>query len=96
MERRELLKLLGALASLPLAGVRGAERPASGRARGAIGLQLYTVRSLMARDVEGTLAAVAEIGYREVELAGLEDVADRELGGGVGLVGIEHAGGVRG
>ena len=71
MERREVLKLFGALASLPLAGVRGAERPASGAARGAIGLQLYTVRSLMARDVEGTLAAVAEIGYREVELAGL-------------------------
>ncbi len=32
-----------------------------------IGLQLYTVRAEMARDVEGTLARVAEIGYREVE-----------------------------
>lgn len=42
------------------------------RARlGAIGLQLYTVRGLMDRDVEGTVAAVAGIGYREVELAGL-------------------------
>ena len=34
------------------------------------GLQLYTVRSLMARDVERTLAAVARIGYREMEFAG--------------------------
>ena len=34
------------------------------------GLQLYTLRSLMARDVERTLAAVARIGYGEVEFAG--------------------------
>jgi sugar phosphate isomerase/epimerase len=37
---------------------------------GAIGIQAYTVRSLMQRDVAGTLAALAAIGYREVELAG--------------------------
>ena len=36
----------------------------------AIGLQLYTVRSLMSKDVEGTLATVAGVGYREVEFAG--------------------------
>lgn len=35
-----------------------------------IGLQLYTVRSAMQRDVEATLRAVAQIGYREVEFAG--------------------------
>jgi sugar phosphate isomerase/epimerase len=35
-----------------------------------IGLQLYTVRNEMARDVEGTLKRVAELGYREVEFAG--------------------------
>lgn len=35
-----------------------------------IGVQLYTVRSLMAEDVAGTLDAVAEIGYDEVEFAG--------------------------
>lgn len=34
------------------------------------GLQLYTVRSLMAADVERTLADVARIGYEEVEFAG--------------------------
>lgn len=35
------------------------------------GLQLYTLRSLMEEDVEGTLAAVAGMGYGEVEFAGL-------------------------
>lgn len=36
----------------------------------AIGLQLYTVRELMERDLAGTLAAVAAIGYSQVEFAG--------------------------
>lgn len=35
-----------------------------------VGLQLYTVRSLMTKDMPGTLAAVAKLGYREVEFAG--------------------------
>ena len=34
------------------------------------GIQLYTVRSLMAKDVEGTLAALGQMGYKEVEFAG--------------------------
>lgn len=32
-----------------------------------IGVQLYTVRGEMKRDFDGTLARVAELGYREVE-----------------------------
>ena len=35
-----------------------------------VGVQLYTVRNDLARDFEGTLSRVAEIGYREVEFAG--------------------------
>ncbi len=35
-----------------------------------IGVQLYTVRDALAKDFEGTLARVAKIGYKEVELAG--------------------------
>ena len=35
-----------------------------------IGIQLYTVRSLMEKDFEGTLAQIATIGYAEVEFAG--------------------------
>ena len=34
-----------------------------------IGLELYTVRDLLAKDYEGTLAKVAAIGYKEVEAA---------------------------
>jgi sugar phosphate isomerase/epimerase len=39
-----------------------------------IGVQLYTVRDRMREDVPTTLATVAEIGYREVETAGLFDL----------------------
>jgi sugar phosphate isomerase/epimerase len=44
-----------------------------------IALQLYTVRHLTAVDLPGTLRAVADAGYRSVELAGLPDIAPREL-----------------
>ncbi len=44
-----------------------------------IGLQLYTVRSLLKNDFEGTLAKVAEAGYREVELAGLFDRSPQDV-----------------
>ena len=45
----------------------------------AIGVQLYTVRSVMATDPEGTLATIADIGYEEVELAGLYGMSAREM-----------------
>jgi len=35
-----------------------------------VGLQLYTVRELLKQDFDGTIAKVAQIGYREVEFAG--------------------------
>jgi sugar phosphate isomerase/epimerase len=35
-----------------------------------VGLQLYTVRDLMKNDFDGTIAGVAQIGYKEVEFAG--------------------------
>lgn len=45
-------------------------RPRPRRALERIGLQLYTVRGQLARDLDRTLARVAEIGYHEVEFAG--------------------------
>ena len=51
----------------PVAGARVAGAP---DAIERIGLQLYTVRSLMTQDMPGTIAAVAAAGYREVEFAG--------------------------
>ena len=45
--------------------------PASSSQRiDAVGLQLYTVRDEMQKNVEATLARVAQIGYKEVEFAG--------------------------
>jgi sugar phosphate isomerase/epimerase len=37
---------------------------------GKVGLQLYTVRTEMPKDFDGTIAKVAETGYKEVEFAG--------------------------
>src|SRR5262245_8235575 len=63
--RRELLASLVAVAA-SWAG----PSPAGGERSTPIGVQLYTVRSLLEKDFDGTLAALAAIGYREVELAG--------------------------
>jgi len=44
-----------------------------------IGLQLYTVRDAMEQDFHGTIARVASIGYKEVELAGFAQAANGEV-----------------
>lgn len=46
-----------------------------------LGVQLYTVRTLMERDVAATLGAVAGIGYAEVETAGLYGLAPEAFRG---------------
>ncbi|HEY6807496.1 MAG TPA: sugar phosphate isomerase/epimerase [Gemmatimonadales bacterium] len=46
---------------------------------GRVGLQLYTLRDKMKSDVEGTLARVAETGYREVEFAGYFDKTPAQI-----------------
>jgi len=70
--RRAVVKAMAALAA---AGVAPRAARAFGHALPPdhierIGVQLYTVRSLMAKDLAGTLAAVAAAGYTEVEFAG--------------------------
>jgi sugar phosphate isomerase/epimerase len=44
-----------------------------------IGMQLYTVRDAMAKDVDGTLARVAAIGFKEVEFAGYFDKTPQQI-----------------
>lgn len=44
-----------------------------------IGLQLYTVRSEMQKDFEGTIAKVAQIGYKEVEFAGYFNHSPKDI-----------------
>ena len=56
-----LLPRLASAASIEHAGARRIER---------IGLQLYTVRRAMQKDLEGTIAAVAAAGIKELEFAG--------------------------
>ncbi|MFA6168551.1 MAG: sugar phosphate isomerase/epimerase [Gemmatimonadaceae bacterium] len=68
--RRDAVRTLAALAA---AGLFPRTTRAGASAPGVIeriGLQLYTVRSLMTKDMPGTMAAVAAAGYREVEFAG--------------------------
>lgn len=69
MNRREAIGVLGAGCSL-LGGApwRIARIPTARLGR--IGIQLYTLRRDLARDVEGTLTKVAGIGFTEVEFAG--------------------------
>jgi hypothetical protein len=44
-----------------------------------VGLQLYTVRDLMKQDFEGTIAKVAQTGYKEVEFAGYFGKSPQEV-----------------
>jgi sugar phosphate isomerase/epimerase len=66
--RRAFFGQVAAGAVISAAGARAAERKLD-----KLGLQLYTVRTEMARDFDGTLARVAASGYQEVEFAGYFD-----------------------
>lgn len=72
-DRRDFLARVGGLTVL--AGLPAIGGPATGRPAGPlsrpVGIQLYAVRDVIKQDVPGTLAALAALGYREVELAGL-------------------------
>jgi sugar phosphate isomerase/epimerase len=79
MDRRRFLAVAPALG---LAARAVSDMPAEAEALRAptlplevFGVQLYTLRSAMADDVDRTLAVVAEIGYRQVEFAGLYNLS---------------------
>ncbi|HEV8380626.1 MAG TPA: sugar phosphate isomerase/epimerase [Gemmatimonadales bacterium] len=68
MDRREFVQTMaGAGLAIACTGVSRTPRVAR---LDKVGIQLYTVRDQMKADFEGTLAHVAEIGYKEVEFAG--------------------------
>src|SRR3954469_13830505 len=82
MPRISLPSIALALAAV-LAGCRSAPQSATtsapdsrhdldlrGDFKGPLGVQLYSVRDAIAKDVPGTLARVRALGFREVELAG--------------------------
>ena len=61
---------VGAMSALPgTASAGGGHRPLR-VPKDKISIQLYTLRSVLETDLEGTLDALADIGYRKVELAG--------------------------
>lgn len=84
MQRRKFVaatSVCGLTAALakPLMALRPAVK------RNGIGLQLWTVRNQMAEDTAGTLKAVADAGYEQVELMNVLDSSDiikaaRDLG----------------
>jgi len=74
MGRREFVAGLGAVALAGAARLR-----AAGRGLDAIGVQLYTVRDLLGGDFYGTIGALAEIGFRELEFAGYYDHDPAEI-----------------
>jgi sugar phosphate isomerase/epimerase len=76
-DRRGFLATLGA-ATIGLATGRSSlaefrSRGPSGAKLSRIGIQLYTLRKQAAADLPGTVAQIAKIGYKEVELAGFYD-----------------------
>ena len=53
-----------------------------------LGLQLYSVRDLLAKDYEGTLKQVALLGYREVEAAGFYGRSPDQVKAALGAAGL--------
>jgi len=73
MKRRDILRL-GAAAIACSAGpafARSAEKRFFGAGHADLGLQLYTLEPDLEKDFDGTLAQVARIGFRTVEVASL-------------------------
>ncbi len=69
--RRDFLTTLGAaLGASALGCHRSVAAGGDTLTLGRVGIQLYTVRSLTSKDLEGTLASLAGIGFKEVEFAG--------------------------
>lgn len=90
LNRRDFLSMGGALFLTPLMTDRLTVRPPD-RLHGTYkpGIQLYTLRHLMEKDAEGTLAALAKIGYKEVELAGTYGKSATEFRAILDRVGIK-------
>lgn len=79
-KRRDFLKIsaagaLGVIALGPMACKPGAKQAAQtiDKKSFGVGLQLYTVRDEMAKDVPGTLKKLSDMGYKNLEMASYAD-----------------------
>ena len=71
MNRRTFIQTTGSAAAGAVLAARGAHASLPNAAKpplSRIGLELYSVRREMAKDFDGTIAAVRRIGYTDVEL----------------------------
>ena len=85
-DRRGFLAAAGA--GLAAAILPGPLPAASAGRLGPIGVQLYTLRSLLPGDFDGTLTAVRAIGYREVEFAGYHGRTAKQVRATLDRVGL--------
>lgn len=87
MTRRELLGVLaaGAVASV----LPRFARAAKGGYPWPLGVQLWSVNAELDQDVEGTLAQLAQLGYREVETAGLHGRTPQAFGQAIVRAGLK-------
>lgn len=85
MNRRDFVGGVAAAATLIGAGTAWGKQHKGERHKGErhkidrVGLQLYTVRGDMKKDFEGTIAKVAQAGYKEVEFAGYFDHTPQQV-----------------
>jgi len=78
LSRRDFIKAgAGTCAALTLSGC--GRQGASGSKVIPVGLQLYSVRNECAKDLPGTIAKVAAMGYEGVEFAGYYDYSAQDL-----------------
>lgn len=78
MDRRTFLGQVAAAGVLAATRVGAAELTMAETIK-KIGVQLYTAREEMAKDVEATLATIAGIGYKEIEFAGYFDKTPKAI-----------------
>ncbi len=79
LTRRSFLKD-GALGMLAISAATDWASPAKANPLGLpVGIQLYTVRDVIGRNFDGTLRQLANIGYREVEMAGFYSKTPAEI-----------------
>jgi len=79
MPRRDFLKLTAASAACASLGLASCATTAEVRKKIPIGLELYSVRDECKADFPGTIAAVAQIGYKGVEFAGYWGRSAKEI-----------------
>lgn len=87
IDRRQLLKNMAAVGagvmavptSLRQLFAAAVPERTSARRLSRVAVQLYTVRRALNQDIAGTLAHVAQIGYKEVEFAGYANKTPEEI-----------------